>query len=217
MHSSASAHTGRRSYVLYTAPVSKPADASPRGLSRGLILAAARECFRRDGLRVTTMDVIAKAVGVSRQTMYKNFATRLELINTAIAERISELADDILSRTWNEASMIDTFIRRASAIVDTVSRDAELAMLLGEDSPVTLHQALWQQSVHDRGFHDWQPWLRQARREGIIRADVTDAEIYEWMQTVLTSLILRPDTDPQRQRMLIEVFLVDSLAPRERD
>lgn len=203
--------------MLYTSQVSKPAGASQRDLSRGQILAAARDCFRREGIRATTMDVIAKAAGVSRQTVYKNFATRLELINAAIAERISELADDILGRTWDGADLVDTFVRRATTVVDAISKDSDLAILLGEDSPVTLHQALWQQAVHDRGFRDWQPWLRQARREGIIRADVTDADIYEWMQTVLTSLILRPDPDPDHQRMLIEVFLVDSLAPPKRD
>jgi len=203
----------------YTPPVSKPVGASnrPRDLSRGLILTAARDCVRRDGVRASTMDVIAKAAGVSRQTVYKNFATRLELINAAIAERISELADDILTRTWDGASLMDTFVRRATAVVDAVGDDAELARFFGEDSPVTLHQALWQQDVHDRGFHDWQPWLRQARREGILRADVTDADIYEWMQTVLTSLILRPDPDPEHRRTLIEVFLVDSLGPRAHD
>lgn len=200
----------------YTSPVPKPADLSQRDVSRGLILTAARDCFRRDGIRVT-MDVIARAAGVSRQTVYKNFATRLDLVNAVIAERISELADDILGRTWNGASLIDTFVRRASAVVEAVGSDAELALLLGPDSPVTLHQALWQQTVHDRGLHDWQPWLRQARKEGILRADVTDADIYEWMQTVLTSLILRPNPNPEHQRTLIEVFLVDSLAPRERD
>jgi AcrR family transcriptional regulator len=199
--------------VLYTSPVSKPAGTSPRDVSRGLILAAARERFRRNGIRVTTMDVIAKAAGVSRQTVYKNFATRLDLINAAIAERISELADEI-DRRFERASLVDAFVRRVAEIVDAIGTDAELATLIGEDSPVTLHQALWQPAVHDRGLREWQAWLRQARKEGLLRSDVTDADIYEWLQTVLTSLILRPDHDPEHRRTLIEVFLVDSLGLR---
>jgi AcrR family transcriptional regulator len=195
--------------------MSKPASVpnSPREIARGEILKAARDCFSRNGIRVTTMEEIAKAVGVSRQTVYKSFATRLDLINAAVAERISELADDILSRSWDEGALIDTFVRRATAVVDDIRRDDELAILMGEDSPLTLHQALWQPAVHDRGLRDWQPWLRQARKEGLIRSDVTDTDIYEWLQTVLTSLILRPDPDPEHQRTLIEVFLVNSLGP----
>lgn len=160
------------------------------------------------------MDVIAKAAGVSRQTVYKNFATRLDLINAAIAERISELADAIDQR-FERVSLVEAFVRRVTEIVDAIGTDSELATLIGEDSPVTLHQALWQPGVRSLGLHEWQAWLRQARKEGLLRSDVTDADIYEWLQTVLTSLILRPDPDPEHRRTLIEVFLVDSLGLRQ--
>jgi AcrR family transcriptional regulator len=159
------------------------------------------------------MDDIAKAAGVSRQTVYKNFATRLDLINAAIAERMSELADEIDQRFEND-SLIDAFVRRVTDVVDAIGTDSELASLIGEDSPVTLHQALWQPAVHDRGLREWQAFLRHARRQGLLRSDVTDADVYEWLQTVLTSLILRPDPDPEHRQTLIEVFLVDSLGLR---
>lgn len=193
-----------------TAPI------SARDLTRGQILKAARDCFRRDGLRVTTMEHVAKTAGTSRQTVYKHFATRREMIGAAVADRISELADDILARNWG-GTVSDAFVRRATAVVEDIRGDAELRVLLGDDSPLTLHEALWQPSVRRRGLSDWQPWLKQARRAGLLRADVTDEEIYEWLQTVLTSVILRPDPDPDHQRALIETFLVDSLRPPVRD
>jgi AcrR family transcriptional regulator len=187
---------------------------SARDIARGQVVKAARECFRRDGLRVTTMEHIAKAAGTSRQTVYKCFSTRLELIGAAVADRIWELADDIDARDWDEDDLIDALVKRASATVEDIRNDPELAILLGEDSPMTLHQALWQRAVRQRGLRDWQPWLRQARRAGLLRGDVTDDDIYEWLQTVLTSIILRPDADPEHQRALIETFLVDSMLPR---
>jgi AcrR family transcriptional regulator len=187
---------------------------SSREAARGQILEIARECFRRDGVRLTTMESIAKAAGTSRQTVYKSFASRLELIGAAVAARISELADDILGRRWDGDGLDEVFVERSSAIVESIRNDPELAGLLGEDSPMTMHQALWQTSVRQRGLRDWLPWLRQARRAGLVRADVTDDDIYEWMQTVLTSIILRPDPDPEHQRVLIDTFLMDSLRPR---
>lgn len=190
------------------------AQQSARDIARGQVLKAARDCFRRDGVRVTTMEHIAKAAGTSRQTVYKCFSSRLELIGAAVADRIYELADDIAAQAWDERALVETFVKRTSATVQAIRNDAELAILLGEDSPMTLHQALWQPSVRQRGFKDWQPWLREARRAGLIRGDVTDDEIYEWLQTVLTSIILRPDPDPEHQREMIETFLVDSLRPR---
>jgi AcrR family transcriptional regulator len=187
--------------------------ASARELACGQILKSARECFQRQGLRATTMEGIARAAGTSRQTVYKLFATRLDLVGAAVADRISELADDILARTWNDGSLWDAFVNRACAVVEDIRNDQELSVLLGDDSPMTLHQALWQPVVRQRGLSDWQPWLREARRAGFVRADVTDEDIYEWLQTVLTSIILRPDPDPAHQRALIETFLADSLRP----
>jgi len=186
---------------------------SARELARDQILKSARECFQRQGLRVTTMEDIAKAAGTSRQTVYKLFATRLDLVGAAVTDRISELADDLLARTWSDGSLWEAFVNRASAVVEDIRNDEELAVLLGEDSPLTLHQALWQPAVRQRGLSDWQPWLREARRAGFVRGDVTDEDVYEWLQTVLTSIILRPDPDPEHQRSLIETFLADSLRP----
>lgn len=178
------------------------------------VLKAARECFAREGLRATTMEDIARTAATSRQTVYKCFATRTELVGAAVAERISELADDIMARSWDKDSLVDAFIDRTTAVVEDIREDTELAMLLGDGSPLTLHRALWQPAVRHRGFQDWQPWLRAARRAGLVRGDATDDDIYEWLQTVLTSLILRPEPDAAHQRALIETFLVDSLRPR---
>lgn len=194
-----------------------PAQESPRDTTRGQILKAARDSFRDSGVRVTTMEDVARAAGTSRQTVYRLFATRADLVGAVVAERIAELADDILARHWDEDDLFDTFVRRALTVVASIREDGELSNLLGEGSPLTLHQALWQPAVRQRGLRDWQPWLRQARRAGLVRADVTDDDIYEWMQTVLTSIILRPDPDPDSHRVLIETFLVDSMRPPKTD
>lgn len=184
---------------------------------RALILKAARDSFRRVGLKATTMEDVAKAAGTSRQTVYTCFANRRDLVGAAIADRISEIADDILARHWDEELLINAFVDRTAAIVDNIRTDAELALLLGAGSPLTLHQALWQPAVRQRGFRDWQPWLRQARRTGLIRGDVTDDDVYEWIQTVLPSMVLRPDPDTAHERALIRTFLVQSIRPGRQD
>jgi AcrR family transcriptional regulator len=188
-----------------------PASSSTREVARSQVLETARACFRHEGLRATTMEAVAKAAGTSRQTVYKYFPNRSELIEAAVAERISELADEIIARRWGDDTLKDVFVRRCVAVVDAIRGDDELALLLGDGSPLTLHQALWQPSVWGRGLSDWRPWLRDARRAGLIRGDVTDDDVYEWLQTVLTSIILRPDPDPEHQRVLIETFLVESM------
>lgn len=158
------------------------------------------------------MEDVARAAQTSRQTVYKHFSGRRELIEAAIAARIAELADDILARDWSTMTLVEAFVARTAAVVESIRDDHELGVLLGEGSPLTLHEALWQTSVRQRGLTDWRPWLREARRAGLIRGDVTDDDLYDWLQTVLTSVILRPTPDPPYERMLLETFLLKSLS-----
>jgi len=109
-------------------------------------------------------------------------------------------------------TLAEAFVARTAAIVQSIRDDQELGVLLGDGSPLTLHEALWQPSVRQRGLTDWRPWLREARRAGLIRGDVTDDDLYDWLQTVLTSVILRPDPDPTHERILLETFLLRSLS-----
>jgi AcrR family transcriptional regulator len=183
-----------------------------RDVARGQVLKAARRSFLRNGLRANTMEDIARAAKTSRQTVYKYFSGRRELIEAAIAARIAELADEILAHDWNTMTLVEAFVARTAAIVQSIRDDNELGVLLGEGSPLTLHEALWQPSVRQRGLSDWRPWLREARRAGLIRGDVTDDDLYDWLQTVLTSVILRPTPDPPYERMLVETFLLTSLS-----
>jgi len=194
---------------MASAKISPP---TARDVARSQVLDAARRRFLRKGLRANTMEDIARAAQTSRQTVYKYFSGRRELIEAAIAARIGELADDILARDWSTMTLVEAFVARTAAIVQTIRDDHELGVLLGEGSPLTLHEALWQPSVRLRGLTDWRPWLREARRAGLIRGDVTDDDLYDWLQTVLTSVILRPTPDPPYERMLIETFLLKSLS-----
>jgi AcrR family transcriptional regulator len=183
-----------------------------RDVARGQVLQAARRCFLRDGLRATTMEDVAREARTSRQTVYKYYSGRRELIEAAIAARIAEIADDILAHQWSTMTLVEAFVARTAAIVQSMREDHELEVLLGDGSPLTLHEALWQPSVRQRGLTDWRPWLREARRAGLIRGDVTDEDLYDWLQTVLTSVILRPTPDPPYERMLVETFLLRSLS-----
>src|SRR6202020_2923531 len=72
-----------------------------RDAARNQVLQAARGRFLSEGLRANTMEDIAHAARTSRQTVYKYFSGRRELIEAAIAARIAELADEILDHNWS--------------------------------------------------------------------------------------------------------------------
>src|ERR1700761_7615477 len=101
-----------------------------RDVARSQVLEAARRCFRRDGLRANTMEDIARAAQTSRQTVYKYFSGRRELIEAAIAVRIGELADEILALDWTTMTLVEAFVARTAAIVQSMRDDPELRVLL---------------------------------------------------------------------------------------
>jgi hypothetical protein len=50
-------------------------------------------------------------------------------------------------------TLVEAFLVRTAAIVQSIRDDQELGLLLGDGSPLTLHGALWQPSVRQRGLN----------------------------------------------------------------
>jgi AcrR family transcriptional regulator len=194
-----------------------PTSTATRSRAREEVLSAARACFARDGVRGTTMEDVARQAGVSRQLVYKLFLGRRELVEAAVSARTTEIADGIAADYDIEAlrrakDLAPTFIAVSVAVIERLRADAELAVLLAPGSPVTLHEALWNEELTARGERFWLPMLEQARAQGLLRADLSLSELSDWLRTVYTSMILRPDLDPAEERDIIQRFVLTSLA-----
>lgn len=188
-----------------------------RGGTKDQILKAARNCFLEHGVRKTTMEKVAAAAGVSRSIVYRLFLDRRELIEAAAAERIAEIADEIAENIprdvdWDSRTLVETFTDLSLAVIENVRRDAELAILLADDSPVSLHHVVWLSDVAQRGSQFWRPWLEHLREVGVVRKDVPLDYLIEWLQTVYPSIILRQHMAIEDERRVIERFILASLA-----
>ena len=62
---------------------------------RRAILDAATTLFLRDGYQATSMDQIAAAAAVSKQTVYKQFADKQSLFREIVADTVAEVADPV--------------------------------------------------------------------------------------------------------------------------
>ncbi|WP_371186131.1 TetR/AcrR family transcriptional regulator [Thalassotalea maritima] len=63
---------------------------------RKSILAAASQCFCDNGFAASSMDAIAKAAGVSKQTVYSHFGNKDELFLEVIKQKCQEFQDAVL-------------------------------------------------------------------------------------------------------------------------
>lgn len=198
-------------------PTSTPSALATRTRAREEVLGAARACFLAEGVRATTMEDVAREAGVSRQLVYKLFLGRRELVEAAVSARTTEIADAIAEEYDIEAlrrasDLADTFVAVSVAVIERLRADAELAVLLAPGSPVTLHEALWSEELTARGERFWLPLLEQARAQKLLRADLSLSELSDWLRTVYTSMILRPDLEPAEEREIIQRFVLTSLS-----
>lgn len=91
-----------------------PADAAE---ARARILAATRERLAADG-RTSTSE-IAEVLGVTRQTVYRYYATTEELLNAAAFDAVAELTDQLVGHI--QRHLAATFGDAADAAVEVVA------------------------------------------------------------------------------------------------
>jgi AcrR family transcriptional regulator len=201
-------------YPARVAPVSR-SPLADREEARARILDAARGCFRRRGAQRTTMEDVAKASGTARQTLYRFFSGREELVEAAIVARIAELAEVLKEDMDRHTSFAGALVEMSVATIEIARTDEELHRLFAAAGEIHLHQVLAgpYPPVAQVVLEFWRPWFERARRDGEMRTDVSDADVVEWIRGTYLMLILRDDLTPERERQLIRQFLLPALTP----
>lgn len=184
---------------------------STRAEVRRRILDAARNLLRSNGIRSVTMTDVGRAAGCSRQLVYKVFFDRRELLLAAVTDRILEIADEAAGTTVPGESFHEAFVGLSVKIIEALRNDPELTALWGDASPITAHEALWAPELTERALQFWRPWLDYGRSHGLLRSDLSNEELADWLHTVYASIILRRNMPQQQERILIERFVMTSL------
>lgn len=188
-----------------------------RSGARQRVLAAARELFLVDGVRNVTMADVAARAGYTRQLVYKVFFGRRELIQAAAIARIEEIADATAgnvrtSTDESPAAFSASFVEVSIDVIESLRNDPELINLFGAGSPITPYEALWSDELVARALDFWRPWLDWGRAHRVLRDDLSNRDLADWLHTVYVSIVLRRNIPPEEERTLIERFVMTSLA-----
>jgi TetR/AcrR family transcriptional regulator, regulator of autoinduction and epiphytic fitness len=107
--------------------------------TRARVYAAALDVLRRQGIGATTFDAIARQAGVARSTLYRNWATRDDLLTEAIEEQ----AGFPLPSSGEPAfARLDTALRQIATALSSTSWGWILpaALAATDASPVLLER-----------------------------------------------------------------------------
>jgi AcrR family transcriptional regulator len=161
------------------------------------VLAAARDAFAEGG-ESTALEEIARRAGVGIGTLYRHFPNRqalLEALYFGEVEEVCRTAADLEDAEPWEA--LDTWLERVVAYIGTKrALAAELSNYLDHDAALfsTARAAL---------YGSGEPLLRRAQDAGVVRGDVTIADV---MQLVI-GIAKVPTSDPDQLRHILRVAI----------
>ena len=190
------------------------AGVEPEDGTRSRVLAAARSCFLRYGVRKTSMADIADAAGLARQSVYRYAASKSALVDAALLARLSEMGEllqDILARTEDFESAA---VEGSAAVISVARTDPELTTLLEVTHGRHLSEltATSSAAMHHLVAELWHPLFDRGRAEGRLRTDVTEDQLVEWIRGVYLMLMLRSDLDADGDKAMVRTFLLRSLS-----
>jgi AcrR family transcriptional regulator len=161
------------------------------------LIAAAREAFTEDGASASLED-IARRAGVGIGTLYRNFATRQELLEAVYVDEVETIcraADEVGgAEPWDAlASWLRSFSGYAATKKALMT---ELMGYMDSDAPVFTH---CRRAIGEAG----EPLLETAKRSGAVRDDVEFMDVVRMIGGIATI----PNPEPGQIDRILAVAL----------
>ena len=162
------------------------------------VLAAAREAFAEGG-ESTSLEEIARRADVGIGTLYRNFPNRQALLEALYVDEVEEVcrAAVDLQEDGDPWEALNSWVERFIGYIATKrALAAELLNYLEPDAPL-FHAC--------RGtlFTAGEPLLKRAQEAGVVRSDVTIADVIQ----MVVGIAKIPTSEPEQVERLVHVAL----------
>jgi AcrR family transcriptional regulator len=185
---------------------------------RARIIEGAVSCFVRYGVTKTTIDDVASAVRLSRRTIYRYFENKNELFAAVVSHELEELSRE--SRVlYQQLPFADALVEVTMNLSSRVNESPTLSGLFAASTASESFQLLFGEQDFLKLVHRYlDPYIREAKARGDLRAEIEVGDAVEWVTHVAFSLIgpnaaIRK-TDEQHVRSLLRTFLLPGLTGR---
>ncbi len=168
----------------------EPAPSASLQNTRRRILDAACRCFDRDSIRHTSMEEVARESGMSRQTIYRHFQAKEELVAAVARVKAQSVTDLVRERIEGVTDSHRRIILAIVACVEKLVTDRQMReMIEGEYKQLMARaeRADVVETVRER----WYPILRPAIADGTVRRDVDIDVMVSWLTDIEMLLAMR--------------------------
>jgi AcrR family transcriptional regulator len=189
------------------APASTRLDTSSR------ILAAAFDCISDVGLGRTTVEDVARAAGIARQTVYRYFPSKDHLITALVLQEEEKFLDGIRA-AFDAAPDLEVSLRDGLLFCLRFAREHPLLDRLLSTDPETLLPYLTVRAA---------PAIRRARdvlkelitQKAWVRMNVVDSAVDAAVRVVLSYTLTPPDQSPETVAQGLARILTTALTGKE--
>jgi len=179
--------------------------------ARARLIEAATNCYRRDGVEHTGLKSIAAEARISRQTIYRYFKSRREILKAVIQHDFDFFWRSITVRLQTIEKFEDYLIEALLLTLDYAENNPDSLIMFRADSAPALEDFLVSDQDHALRF----TWLLRPQYESRIGASspLLDAQLVilcEWFNRTLISYLCRPSSifkSPDELRWLLSVLM----------
>lgn len=160
--------------------------------AREKILDAALSCYQKYTLEETCMKLIAQEAKVTRQTIYRHFPSRDDIVLNLIIRDLNTVLDTIYDQIPTEYSFAE-FVVETLAVVDEKIRQSPIFELIVRESAMLMEriQGYGTQIVAVSGVY-FRDRFNAAKSAGELLPHVEYDEFVSWLYHVGASFILLP-------------------------
>jgi len=203
----------------HTNPSTSPEDTA--ATVRDGLLDAAGECYRRFGIRKTTVDDIAKAAGLSRATAYRTFKNRDEILVGVVAREAYQLAAEAQVYLAQFDDVGSWIVEGLVFSLREIPSRPLLAMIFNpEDTGLASRLVLLSTELSEVGAAVLRPMFEPAQRAGQIRETVQVEMVIEWVLRLLVSYLTTPSrlaTSEDAMRKMLRAMVLPSVLKTAED
>lgn len=181
------------------------------------LLDAAERCFRRAGVRGTTIEEVATEAGVSRITVYRRVGTRDDLVRLVLLRSVDRMLDGLRPRLRATGDLGEALVQLVLRSL-RAARGEDLQLLYASDEGSVAGRPLPGLSAALFGRYGTVVGELADTLPGRLAPGMTAAEAGEWVLRIVISLLTIESDLPPREllasvrRLVLPALVADAQA-----